>query len=239
MSNLKYSIGGIFSSNKYGDFEIIDHNSKRTRFRIRFIETGYETDISYGCMIHGEVRDPYYPIYHRVGCLGTLSVREHLKEIYVWRGMLNRCYDINDDNYKYYGGEGFTVCDRWLCCEKFIEDIPLIKGYDEWLFHQGLLELDKDIRSSRVSKQYNLTNCQFVSRQENHNEMMLRRKTHTSSKYTGVTKLKDGKWQSSISYQSGNIYIGRYNSEEDAYKAYLDKKKELNIDRKEYMEDIL
>ena len=189
-------------------------------------------------MIHGEVRDPYYPIYFQVASLGMISVDEHPKEIYLWRGMISRCYDVDNPNYVNYGGRGITVCDRWLCCENFINDIPLIYGYDECLFYQGLLELDKDIRGVGYRSQYNLTNCQFVTRQTNHNEMMRRRKPYTSSKYVGVTKLKDGKWQSSISYQSRNVYIGRYDSEEEAYQAYMNKKKALNINRSDYLEDL-
>ena len=236
MSNLKYTIGSVLSSNKYGDFEIVNHNAKRTRFDIRFIETGYETNISYGCMIHGEVRDPYYPIYFKVACLGMISVDEHPKEVYLWRGMINRCYDVNNPNYIYYGEVGITVCDRWLCCENFINDIPLIEGYDEDLFYRGTLELDKDIRGKGTQKQYSLANCQFVTRQTNHNEMLLRRKQHTSSRYIGVTKLKDGKWQSIIFYQGRYIYIGRYNSEEEAYEAYANKKKSLGINWTDYWE---
>lgn len=194
---------------------------------MQFIKTGYETDISYSCMIHGEIRDPYFPIYFQVGSLGKISVKEYLKEISLWRGMISRCYNINDDNYIYYGEKGVTVCDRWLCCETFVEDIPLIKGYNKDLFLQGQLELDKDIKNSGMLKQYNLTNCQFVSRRVNHNEMMLRKKPHTSSKYVGVTRLKDGKWQASISYQSKNLYIGRYNTEIEAHLAYIDKYNEL------------
>ena len=178
-------------------------------------------------MINGEIRDPYFPIYFQVGSLGKIHVSEHLKEVSLWRGMISRCYNIDDDNYIYYGKAGVTVCDRWLCCENFIEDIHLIKGYDEDLFFQGRLELDKDITNTETLKQYNLINCQFVSRRENHNEMMQRKKIHTSSKYVGITKLKDGKWQASISYQSKNLYIGRYNTEVEAHLAYTNKYKEL------------
>lgn len=31
----------------------------------------------------------------------------------VWYGMLNRCYNTHEQNYKYYGGRGIKVCDRW------------------------------------------------------------------------------------------------------------------------------
>lgn len=234
----EYVIGTIWPSNKYGDFEIIGHNKNRTRFRVRFVKTGYETDISYSCLRYGEIRDPYYPIYYGVGCLGMVSVGKHRKEVSLWRGIIDRCYNPENINYANYGAMGITMCDRWLCCEKFIEDIPHVKGYDKCLFQNGLLELDKDISTMRNDVQYGLTNCQFVSRQENHNEMMRRLKRHTSSKYTGVTKLKDGKWQCSISYQSKNIYVGRYETEEQAYKAYLNKMQELGINRAYYTDEV-
>jgi hypothetical protein len=31
-----------------------------------------------------------------------------------WRAMKQRCADPNKSNYRYYGGRGITVCDRWL-----------------------------------------------------------------------------------------------------------------------------
>lgn len=41
-----------------------------------------------------------------------------------WRGILNRCYNESRHNYKYYGGRGITVCDRWRnSMALFLEDI--------------------------------------------------------------------------------------------------------------------
>ena len=34
--------------------------------------------------------------------------------------ILRRCYDKNKDNYKYYGGRGIRVCDRWLGKSGFV-----------------------------------------------------------------------------------------------------------------------
>lgn len=174
-----------------------------------------------------------------MGCLGLISVSKYQKEISLWRGVIDRCYNLSSPNYVYYGALGITVCDEWLCCEKFINDIPFVHGYDLNLFQQGLLELDKDISNGNNNAQYNLENCQFVSRQTNHNEMMRRRKQRTSSKYTGVTKLNDGKWQCSVSHHSKNVYVGRYDTEEQARDAYFDKLKELGIKRAYYTDELL
>lgn len=40
-----------------------------------------------------------------------------------WRAMLTRCRNKNRDVYKYYGGRGITVCERWLKFENFLEDM--------------------------------------------------------------------------------------------------------------------
>jgi hypothetical protein len=41
-----------------------------------------------------------------------------------WHAMLQRCGDANADNYRYYGGRGITVCDRWVSSfETFLADM--------------------------------------------------------------------------------------------------------------------
>ncbi len=41
-----------------------------------------------------------------------------------WQSMKARCYDKNHEYYKYYGGRGITVCDRWReSFENFLEDM--------------------------------------------------------------------------------------------------------------------
>lgn len=42
----------------------------------------------------------------------------------VWMGMKQRCFNKNNKSYKYYGGRGITVCDRWLeSLSNFVEDM--------------------------------------------------------------------------------------------------------------------
>ena len=40
-----------------------------------------------------------------------------------WRGMIQRCTNPRNPTYKYYGGRGITVCDRWLEFENFLADM--------------------------------------------------------------------------------------------------------------------
>jgi len=41
----------------------------------------------------------------------------------IWSGLFRRCYNKNFKAYKYYGGRGITVCERWFKFENFYEDM--------------------------------------------------------------------------------------------------------------------
>lgn len=44
----------------------------------------------------------------------------------IWNKMIHRCYDEKRPEYKYYGGRGIKVCDRWLGkdgFDNFVEDM--------------------------------------------------------------------------------------------------------------------
>lgn len=40
-----------------------------------------------------------------------------------WAGMLNRCRNPDNPNYKNYGARGITVCEQWLKFENFYTDM--------------------------------------------------------------------------------------------------------------------
>jgi hypothetical protein len=40
-----------------------------------------------------------------------------------WRGMLQRCLDPKHESFRYYGGKGIAVCERWRVFENFIADL--------------------------------------------------------------------------------------------------------------------
>ena len=90
----------------------------------------------------------------------------------MWQGMIRRCSDPKDFGYRNYGGRGIQVCDRWKDINLFIEDMyPL--------YSIGL-ELDR----IDVNGNYEPSNCRWVTRKQNMNNMRRNRIVE----YNGVKK---------------------------------------------------
>jgi hypothetical protein len=81
-----------------------------------------------------------------------------------YRGMINRCYNPKDANYKWYGAVGVTVCDEWL-------NKPA--AFVQWSIDNGWnhgLHVDKDILCKKLNiipHVYSPTTCQWVTPQAN------------------------------------------------------------------------
>lgn len=46
-------------------------------------------------------------------------------EYKTWENMIQRCTNPKATGYRYYGGRGITVCERWRKFQNFIEDVGL------------------------------------------------------------------------------------------------------------------
>lgn len=71
-----------------------------------------------------------------------------------WHNMLQRCNNLKNPDYSYYGGRGITVCERWAKFENFLEDMgdkPNIK---------------LTIERKDNSKGYSLGNCFWATRKQ-------------------------------------------------------------------------
>lgn len=54
---------------------------------------------------------------------GKITTKSRIPEYRVWQQIRDRCKNKNNKSYKYYGGRGIGVCDRWLVFENFIQDM--------------------------------------------------------------------------------------------------------------------
>lgn len=70
-----------------------------------------------------------------------------------WDGMVQRCTNENSPMYRYYGGKGISVAERWLNFSKFLSDMG------ERPENRSLERLDND-------KPYSKENCVWASKLE-------------------------------------------------------------------------
>ena len=82
----------------------------------------------------------------------------------IWSGLFRRCYNKNFKAYKWYGGRGITVCERWSKFENFLEDMGI---------RPENLQLDRTNNDGN----YEPTNCRWVtSKVNNANRNIIKKK---------------------------------------------------------------
>lgn len=127
---------------------------------------------------------------------------------HVWKDMIRRCTYAKDINYNHYGERGIKVCERWLDINNFIEDM-----YSS--FKDGLT-LDR----INPYGNYELDNCRWANKTVQARNTKKLGKNNTSG-FRGVSWNKDKKkWDSRITVNYKNIYVGRFNTAIEAAKAY-------------------
>jgi hypothetical protein len=156
-------VGDIITSKRDGDFEVIEYVGD-SRFKVRFIKTGYVTTSQTTKVKRGEIRDHYLPFKFGVGYKGDMQGSTNLngkarKSYSVWHNMLLRCYyEKNEVNGKHNAYKEVSVCEDWHNYSNFHKwfEENYIEGY----------ELDKDMLSGN-SKVYSPETCCFLSKAEN------------------------------------------------------------------------
>jgi hypothetical protein len=133
------------------------------------------------------------------------SPRHGMKKHAIWRAwksLRDRCCNPNNPNYKYYGGRGISVCDRWLTSfENFRDDM-----LPSW---QDGLQLDRLDNNGN----YEPLNCRWTTASINMKNRSCKAKIQ--SKYEGISwNTKRNKWEIT------NIRP-MFDVEEQAYAAYL------------------
>lgn len=63
-------------------------------------------------------------LFRKHGYAQENGIRDRIPEYETWTGIKQRCYNQKCWAYKWYGGKGITVCDRWLnSFENFLSDV--------------------------------------------------------------------------------------------------------------------
>lgn len=161
-------IGNTYKNNDGHNFtvkEISHRTAKSTFYKVKF-NSGYIAISTPTDFTRGRVKDYLSPSQANIGTIGYANIKLNKRATSVWRNMINRCYNPNFDEYKRYGEKGVFVNTRWLRLDYFLEDLKKIDGYNNDLFEQGKIQLDKDTKFEG-NLEYSLDKCRFVSPQEN------------------------------------------------------------------------
>lgn len=121
-----------------------------------------------------------------------------------WKQMLDRCTNENLPRYKDYGGRGITVCERWRDFNNFLSDMgrkPSSKHSIERIDNNG---------------NYEPGNCKWATDTEQAINQRIRKDNTTGVK--GVYLIR-GKWQASIGVDGKLIYVGYFDTKEQAIEA--------------------
>lgn len=129
----------------------------------------------------------------------------------MYTSMQNRCYDTKNTGFKYYGGKGVVVCDRWMDYEK---------GF--WNFVEDMGERPSPThRLDRIDNMgiYEPSNCRWASRAEQASNKS------NNNKVVGVYWNKGcGRWFGKINRNGKKLFDKGFDSYEDAVKYVQDYK---------------
>lgn len=205
-SNFSIYLGKSYEDPTYGICRVIKDygfihdypgGDKAKKLRVRFDNTGYETDVLASQLRPNGIKDPYAKTVHNLGYLGGEYGNTRVKDFKIyntWKNMIARCYDKNDKNYKNYGAHGITIDNTWFNFSNYYRDIKSLDNYSEYV-NSTEYQIDKDFKQQDIpleGRKYSPVTCTIIKSEAN-----VKLSDIIDSEKTGV-------------YKENNFYLCKY-----------------------------
>ena len=203
--------------NNNGEEMIIVRYGGRHDIDVKFQDGTIIEHKQYENFKNGKIKNPMTPIIYGVGFIGvgdykTCDENGKITRCHTtWKHMYQRCYDPKCQE-KCQTYKGCTVCEEWNDYQEFG------KWFDENYYEVGneRMALDKDILH-KGNKVYSPNTCIFVPHSIN---VLFTKRDKARGKYPiGVYKMGN-KFNAQLNKDNERIYLGTYDTPEEAFQAY-------------------
>ena len=180
---------------------------------IQFLCNNYTCMYNYSSFQTGSIKNPFHKSVFGVGFKGIGEYKCKGKIYVNWTTMLSRCYSLKRQ-LKQTSYQNITVCKEWHNFQNFAKWFN--ENYNPETM-QGW-QLDKDI-ICKDCKVYSPNNCTFVPHEIN--LLFVKKEKSRGLQPIGVSFDKEkNKYIASISRNSKGIFLGYFNTSEEAFQAY-------------------
>lgn len=212
-----YRVGEV-SENRYGNTMKIIKYGGCDNVEVAF-KDGYITNTHYRSFKKGSVFNPFDKTNYNVGYMGIGKYNSTYKSYYVWKDMFKRCYD-SKYLVKFNTYIGCSVCEEWHNFQNFAE------WHEENYYTIGneKMQLDKDILF-KGNKIYSPETCVYVP--EKINYLFVKSNKRRGDYPIGVYLHSDGDKFVAQCDDGKAIYLGRYDTPEEAFDVYKSFKENL------------
>lgn len=208
MNPLKNRIGEKYVTNEGYTIEIIEYFGAFD-CTIQFQDGTTVKNRIYQNILNGNIKNPYHKSVWGVGYfgIGKYNSKTHCKIYQTWQGMLERCYDTKFQS-KHPTYKGCLVDKVWHNFQNFAE-------WFEENYKEGFV-LDKDILF-KGNKIYSPETCCFVPHEIN--ALFVKNDANRGKYPVGVVIYKS-KFRSEVNTINKSIYLGSFDTPEEAFQAY-------------------
>lgn len=179
----------------------------------------------YDTIKKGQIKNPYHPSVCGIGYFGVgkYKSRKNSKVILSynkWTGIINRCYNKTNSNFKNYGAKNVIVNEHWHNFQNFAEWFE--ENWKSWM--DATWDLDKDI-SGKDIRVYSTDNCFIVPKEINN--CFIKIHNRKSLYPVGIRKLGN-KFIASCGIEGKQKEVGKSTILTEAFNAYKEaKEKEI------------